>query len=146
MIYRTQFDQHGTQVDKSKVKTPVVEFTSHALAQLELILKNDHTLENMFLRIVVSGKGCDGFDYSVGFTGYQENDFKLSIQLNEGKEAFVLIDPFTAFYLQLSKIDYVQDFENDEEGFVVKNVEQEEFKGKFWRTQEEKTPPLLKQS
>jgi iron-sulfur cluster insertion protein len=144
--YRTQFNYHGTRVDKSKVKSPIVEFTPLASAQLELILSHDHTLENMWLRLVVSGKGCDGFDYSVGFTEYQEDDFQIAIQLNQDKQTFVLIDPFTAFYLQHSKIDYVQDFINDEEGFVVKNIEQDEFKGKFWRTEQEKTPPLLKQS
>lgn len=146
MKYRTQFSYHGARVDKSKIKAPIVEFSDQALSQLKLILENDPTLEDKWLRIVVSGKGCDGFDYSVGFTDYQEDDFQISIDLGHGKQTFVLIDPFTAFYLQHSRLDYVQDFANDEEGFVIKSIQQDEFKGKFWRTNEDKTPPLLKRT
>jgi len=146
MKYRTQFNYHGTRVDKSKIKAPVIEFTPMAISQLALLLKNDHTLEGTWLRLVVSGKGCDGFDYSVGFTEYQEDDFQISVQLKNGKDTFVLIDPFTAFYLQHSQVDYIQDFVKNEEGFVVKNLQQDEFKGKFWRTEDENTPPLLKRT
>jgi iron-sulfur cluster insertion protein len=144
MKYRTEFTSYGARVDKSKIKAPLVEFTEFALSQLRLILENDITLEDKWLRLVVSGKGCDGFDYSVGFTDYQEDDFQIVVQLGEGKQTFVLIDPFTAFYLQQVRINYVQDFANDEEGFVIEGLYQDEFKGKFWRANEEKTPPLLK--
>ena len=146
MKYRTQFNHHGPRVDRSKVKTPVIEFTDSALSQLSLLLENDPTLEGMWLRLVVSGKGCDGFDYSVGFTECQRDDFQVSLQLTNGRQAFVLIDPFTAFYLQHSQIDYIQDFTKGEEGFVVKNLQQSQYKGKFWRSEEENTPPLLKRT
>jgi hypothetical protein len=54
----------------------------------------------------------------------------------------VLMDPFTAFYLQKSSIDYVQDFANNNEGFVVTNLNQKTFAGKFWRADDTKVPPL----
>ncbi|MCO4792330.1 MAG: hypothetical protein KC493_01365 [Bacteriovoracaceae bacterium] len=146
MKYNDLAGNNYEKIDRSLVKAPVVELTEKAKEELKLILENDHTLEGKWLRILVSGKGCDGFDYSVGFTEFQKDDFQTLINLKTEKETYILMDPFTAYYLQNSNIDYVQDFQNDLEGFVVKNLNQDEFTGKFWKTGPEKTPPLIKQT
>ena len=52
----------------------------------------------------------------------------------------VAIDPFTAFYLGETLIDYQFNYIN-EEGFVVTNEQQGDFEGKFWRKDKTKIPP-----
>lgn len=116
-------------------------FTERALKQLKLIIDNDFTLAGKYFRIVVSGKGCEGFTYAAGFTDLNHDDFHIRIA-NTDEEIYVILDPFAAFYLQEASVDFVQDFKLDAEGFVIVNHAQSEFKGKFWRSAPEKAPPL----
>lgn len=125
-------------IDSKKINLPKIEFTQMALEQLNLILENDFTLSGKYLRILVSGKGCDGFKYSVGFTDREEEDFLINI--NDNLE--IIMDPFAAFYLQEAIVDYIQDFKNNNEGFIVKNLNQDEYNGKFWKKDQSKTPPM----
>lgn len=129
------------KVNKELVLPPVIMFTERGLSQLKLIIDNDFTLAGKYFRIVVSGKGCEGFTYAAGFTDLNEDDFQVRIA-NTNDEIFIVIDPFAAFYLQEASVDFVQDFEQDAEGFVIVNHSQSEFKGKFWRAQPSKTPPV----
>lgn len=129
------------KVNKDLVLTPVIMFTERALSQLKLIIDNDFTLAGKYFRIVVSGKGCEGFTYAAGFTDLNEDDFQVRIA-NTDEEIYVIVDPFAGFYLQEASVDFVQDFEQDAEGFVIVNHAQGEFKGKFWRAAPEKTPPV----
>jgi len=133
------------KVNKELVLPPVVMFTERALNQLKLIIQNDFTLAGKYFRLVVSGKGCEGFTYAAGFTDLQEDDFLIRIA-NSEEDFFVIIDPFAAFYLQEASVDFIQDFNHDAEGFVITNHSQSEFKGKFWKGSPEKTPPLTKES
>lgn len=133
----------GTIVDPKKVPTPKVDFTPMALSQLELLMENDFTLKGLYLRLLISGKGCDGFTYSVGFTEWHQDDIKVSITCSTKTPSIeILMDPFTAFYLQNSSVDYIQDFANNSEGFVVSNLNQSTYAGKFWRADKTKVPPL----
>ena len=126
-------------IDRDQINIPSVSFTSTALEQVKLILLNDFTLNGKFFRLVVSGKGCDGFTYGVGFTGMNTEDILVPISKEPDLE--VIMDPFTAFYLQDTIVDYQTDFENNNEGFVVINRRQKDFHGKFWKKDEEKLPP-----
>ncbi|MGZ3788705.1 MAG: HesB/IscA family protein [Bacteriovorax sp.] len=128
-------------VNKDLVTPPVIMFTERALSQLKLIIENDFTLAGKYFRIVVSGKGCEGFTYAAGFTDLHDEDFQIRIA-NTDEEFYVIVDPFAAFYLQEASVDFVQDFEQDAEGFVIVNHAQGEFKGKFWKANPSKTPPL----
>ncbi len=128
-------------INKELVLPPVVMFTTRALDQLKLIIENDFTLAGKYFRVVISGKGCEGFTYAAGFTDLQEDDFMVRIS-NTEEEIYVVVDPFAAFYLQEGSVDFIQDFNLDAEGFVITNHSQSEFKGKFWRSSPEKTPPL----
>ncbi len=147
-------NQHqATKVDASKVATPEVFLTDMALRQLQLIVENDFTLKGKYLRLLISGKGCEGFSYSVGFTDWNHDDMlikvkssnKLSHQLEEESELQIIMDPFTAFYLQKCTVDYIEDFANNNEGFIVENENQKNFSGKFWKKsgKQEKVPPTL---
>ncbi len=130
------------KINPELVNKPVVYFTERAQEQLELILNNDFTLAGKYFRILVSGKGCDGFTYSAGFTDIKDDDFQVKIENGDG-EITILLDPFAAFYLQETSVDFIQDFEKDIEGFVITNHLQKKYSGKFWRKSPEKTPPLL---
>ncbi|MBY0415266.1 MAG: hypothetical protein K2Q18_13935 [Bdellovibrionales bacterium] len=129
------------KVNKDLVLPPVIMFTERALSQLKLIIDNDFTLAGKYFRVVVSGKGCEGFTYAAGFTDLQDDDFQIRIA-NTEEEIYIIIDPFAAFYLQEASVDFIQDFTLDTEGFVITNHSQGEFKGKFWRAAPEKTPPV----
>lgn len=126
-------------IDRESVKVPKLTLTEEASRQVKLMLSNDHTLQGKNFRIQISGKGCDGFDYSAGFTPSHQDDFIVNV---EGID--ILVDIFSAFYLQETLIDYVFDFENGTEGFVITNKNQEVYEGKFWRADESKIPPLIK--
>lgn len=129
-----------TQVDSSKIIPPNITFSEFALEQLHLIGQQDFTLKGKYFRIVISGKGCDGFTYSVGFTDIHEDD--LLVTVNDGKTQ-VLVDPFTAFYLGNTKVEYMADYDNDQEGFVVINQDQKKYSGKFWRGNPSSVPPVI---
>jgi Fe-S cluster assembly iron-binding protein IscA len=129
------------KVNKDLVLAPIIMFTERALCQLKLIIDNDFTLAGKYFRIVVSGKGCEGFTYAAGFTDLNDDDFQVRIA-NTEEEIYIIVDPFAGFYLQEASVDFVQDFEQDSEGFVIVNHSQSDFKGKFWRASPDKTPPV----
>ena len=129
------------KVNKELVTPPLIMFTERALLQLKLIIDNDFTLAGKYFRIVISGKGCEGFTYAAGFTDLNDDDFQIRIA-NTHEEIFVIVDPFAGFYFHEASVDFVQDFDQDAEGFVIVNHAQSEFKGKFWRSSPEKTPPI----
>lgn len=130
-------------VDASQISRPVVLLTERAWSQLELILDNDPTVEDLTFRVAIAGKECDGFTYQIGFTPHWQDDF-LAITPNISRQVNISLDPFTAYYCQEISIDFIQDFTQDAEGFVVVNPHQDKYFKKFWRTKPELTPPLLK--
>lgn len=127
------------KIDRSGVTTPSILFSERAVQEWELILENDFTLEGKLLRIAIDGKECDGFTYAVGFDDKKSEDFEVCV---DGTSHKVIIDPFAAFYLQVATVDFIQDFTQDAEGFVVVNHSQRNFFGKFWRAHPELKPPL----
>lgn len=130
------------KIDARYITMPRLMFSERALQEWQLIQDNDYTLENQLLRIEIDGKGCDGFTYAVGFTLPRVDDLRVPV---EESDKTVLIDPFSAFYLQVATVDFVQDFTQDAEGFVVINHSQKHFSGKFWRANPDLTPPVIEQ-
>ncbi len=126
-------------IDKENIQPPHISLTPEAENQLNLMLLNDHTLEGKKFRIQISGKGCDGFTYSAGFTPIHKEDLLVEVSGIE-----ILIDSFSAFYLKEVVVDYIFDFDNGKEGFVISNMNQESYTGKFWREDPSKIPPLVK--
>lgn len=131
-------NRKNMELNKKAINPPKINFSEPALAQLKLIVENDFTLSDMYFRVQITGKECDGFTYSTGFTVIHEDD--LTVQIDDLK---ILIDPFSAYYMKNTEIDYIQDFKNEEEGFVVTVKDQEDFSGKFWKENPDKIPPLI---
>lgn len=145
-------------IDIDKIEIPKVSISKEARWQIANMLENDPYLAGKFLRITIDGKGCDGFTYAIGFTTLQNDDFCVETTVeayshpededllqaeNKAKqmETKILFDPFAAFYLSEVQIHYQFDATQDIDGFVVTNVNQESFHGKFWRKSDKKTPP-----
>ncbi|MGB0452943.1 MAG: hypothetical protein ACPGJV_04440 [Bacteriovoracaceae bacterium] len=127
-----------------QIGTPKIHVTEMAEAQLGLMKSMDPTLKERPFRVCISGKECNGFTYSVGPDEFKENDFQIHFHLEQDKiDITFVMDPFAAYYLQSLEIDFVQDFseEVDQEGFVIKNLDQKKFHGKFWRKSPDLAPP-----
>jgi iron-sulfur cluster assembly protein len=67
------------------------------------------------LRVAVQGGGCSGFEYALGFDrGAEPGDLEL-----EHHGVKVVVDPFSAPYLQGSSIDFLETLA--ESGFKIEN-------------------------
>lgn len=124
------------EIDREQIETPTPVLTQSAVDQLKLILDNDFTLEGKSARISISGKGCDGFDYALAFDFPHQDDFVVEVS-----GLTLLFDPFCAFYAQKLEIDFQLDPQTHQDGFVIKNILQKKFAGKFWKSEDERTPP-----
>lgn len=118
----------------SKLTVDDIKITMTPLAkeQLKLILVNDYTITDQVFRLKIDGKGCNGFEYALGFTPKQSDDLCYPI-LDATDTLNLTLDPFTAHYCQEGEIDYVVDHENDQEGFVFTNSNEKKYRGKFFK-------------
>ena len=108
------------KVDISELQ---IEVTPEAIAQIKLIKEHDFTVSKQVFRLKVDGKGCGGFDYAMGFTEKEKDDLIYKV---EGVDIY--IDPFTAYYCKDGKLEYIVDFENDQEGFFFTNNNEKNYK------------------
>ena len=119
-----------------KIENIDIKITDEAAGQINLIKEHDFTVSDKIFRLKVDGKGCNGFDYALGFT--EKNDDDIIIKLSSDIQ--VHLDPFTAYYAQNGEIDYIFDHENNTEGFYFENKNEKNYRGKFFKN-EEKLPP-----
>jgi len=93
----------------------VVLLTERAATKIKELQADEPSGDADVLRIAVQGGGCSGFEYALGFDrGPQEGDHEL--------EAFgvrVVVDPFSAPYLQGASIDFLDGLQ--ESGFKIEN-------------------------
>jgi iron-sulfur cluster assembly accessory protein len=80
----------------------------------------------MPLRLYISGKNCDGFEYGVSFDSASPEDAEFA---NDGVS--VLVDPQALMFCQGSVIDWVDDERG--KGFWVENPHHRHFRGKFFK-------------
>jgi len=113
------------KVDVSEIN---IKVTKEAQDQLALIFSHDFTLKDQVFRLQVDGKGCGGFDYALGFTPSEKDDLVYIVG-----ETKIHIDPFTAFYSKEGTIEYLVDYENDQEGFMFTNENEKKYRGKFFK-------------
>ena len=95
--------------------TAVIGLTERAAAKIKELQADEPAGDADVLRIAVQGGGCSGFEYALGFDrAAQEGDHEL--------EAFgvrVVVDPFSAPYLQGAQIDFLDGLQ--ESGFKIEN-------------------------
>ena len=91
----------------------LVSLTPSAAAKISALMAEETDVS--VLRVAIEGGGCSGFQYGLGFDrGAQEGDHELEI---EGVK--VVVDPFSAPYLQGAEVDYVDTIEAS--GFAINN-------------------------
>src|SRR6266571_1275728 len=95
--------------------TEVVTLTERAADKIKGLMAEEPDGEASVLRIAVQGGGCSGFEYALGFDGTaQEGDLEL-----ESHGVTVVVDPFSAPYLQGAEIDFLETIQ--EAGFKISN-------------------------
>src|SRR3954464_4956935 len=96
-------------------ETTVVTLTEGAATKVSKLMAQEPAGEAEVLRIAIQGGGCSGFEYALGFDrGAQSGDHEL-----EFHGVKVVVDPFSAPYLQGSTIDFLEGLQ--ESGFKIDN-------------------------
>jgi|GEM_PF-1605224 len=88
------------------------------------------------LRLYLSGKGCDGFEYGVSFDDADDTDLicpplESGQKLDSSSELHFIVDPETAEFVNGSEISWVDDERG--KGFLVGNPKHKRFRGKFFK-------------
>jgi iron-sulfur cluster assembly protein len=95
--------------------TTVITLTERAAAKIQELQADEPAGDAAVLRIAVQGGGCSGFEYALGFDrGPLEGDHEL-----EAYGVRVVVDPFSAPYLQGASIDFLDGLQ--ESGFKIEN-------------------------
>jgi iron-sulfur cluster assembly accessory protein len=93
----------------------LVTLTERAAEKVRGMMESEPAGEAEVLRVAVQGGGCSGFEYALGFDrGAQSGDHEL-----EFHGVKVVVDPFSAPYLQGSTIDFLEGLQ--ESGFKIEN-------------------------
>jgi iron-sulfur cluster assembly accessory protein len=96
-------------------ETAPISLTAAAASKITELLAEEPEGESCVLRIAVQGGGCSGFEYALGFdAGAQEGDHVF-----EAHGVQVVVDPFSAPYLQGASIDFLNGLQ--ESGFKIDN-------------------------
>jgi iron-sulfur cluster assembly protein len=96
-------------------ETTVVTLTEGAAVKIANLMAQEPAGEAEVLRVAIQGGGCSGFEYALGFDrGAQAGDHEL-----EFHGVRVVVDPFSAPYLQGSTIDFLEGLQ--ESGFKIEN-------------------------
>ena len=102
-----------TELTERPTATPLVSLTDAAAVKIKQLLAEESDVE--VLRIAIQGGGCSGFQYGLGFdTGAAEGDLAF-----EQRGVTVVVDPFSAPYLQGAEVDYVDSIQAA--GFAINN-------------------------
>ena len=95
--------------------TTLIDLTERAAAKIRELQADEPDGDASVLRVAVQGGGCSGFEYALGFDRVaQEGDHEL-----EAYGVRVVVDPFSAPYLQGAQIDFLDGLE--ESGFKIEN-------------------------
>jgi iron-sulfur cluster assembly protein len=93
----------------------LVSLTPTAAEKIRELMAEDPEGESSVLRVAIQGGGCSGFQYGLGFdTGPAEGDETLELH-----GVTVVVDPFSAPYLQGATIDFLTGL--TESGFKIDN-------------------------
>jgi iron-sulfur cluster assembly protein len=93
----------------------MVTVTERAADKIRQLAAQEPTGEADVLRIAIQGGGCSGFQYALGFDrGPQDGDNEIEMY-----GVKVVVDPFSAPYLQGAEIDFVDALQGA--GFAINN-------------------------
>jgi iron-sulfur cluster assembly accessory protein len=96
-------------------RTTIVSLTPTAAAKVKELMAEEPEGHTLVLRVAIQGGGCSGFQYGLGFdTAPAEGD-----EILEQEGVRVVVDPFSAPYLQGATIDFLTGLQ--ESGFKIDN-------------------------
>jgi iron-sulfur cluster assembly protein len=96
-------------------RTALVSLTPTAAAKVKELMAEEPEGGTLVLRVAIQGGGCSGFQYGLGFdTAPAEGD-----EILEQEGVRVVVDPFSAPYLQGATIDFLTGLQ--ESGFKIDN-------------------------
>ncbi len=93
---------------------PVVSLTENAAAHVKSLIADQGENAGKVLRVYVESGGCSGMQYAMVFDERRADDF-----VSETSGVSVLVDPFSADYLNGTVIDYVDALTGG--GFKISN-------------------------
>ena len=92
---------------------PLMTVTEAAATKIKQLISEEEDVS--VLRVAIQGGGCSGFEYALGFDrGAIEGDSVLELH-----GVTVVVDPFSAPYLQGSTVDFLETIQ--EAGFKIDN-------------------------
>jgi iron-sulfur cluster assembly protein len=98
---------------QERPQTTLLSVTDAAAAKIQQLMAEEEDVN--VLRVAIQGGGCSGFQYGLGFDrGAVEGDHEF-----HANGVPVVVDPFSAPYLQGAEIDYVDTIQAA--GFAVNN-------------------------
>ena len=93
--------------------TPLLTVTAAAADKIKQLMAEESDVS--VLRVAIQGGGCSGFQYGLGFDrAAVEGDLEF-----EAHGVPVVVDPFSARYLQGAEVDYVDTIQQS--GFAINN-------------------------
>ena len=93
----------------------MVTLTERAAVKVRELAGQEPAGEAEVLRIAIQGGGCSGFQYALGFDrGAQDGDSEIEMH-----GVKLVIDPFSAPYLQGAEVDFVDALQGA--GFAINN-------------------------
>src|SRR5438067_11158453 len=107
------YDDRGMEIQERIETTPVLSVTPAAADKIKELMAEETDVS--VLRVAIQGGGCSGFQYGLGFDrGAVEGDVEF-----EAHGVHVVVDPFSAPYLQGAEVDYVDTIQQS--GFAINN-------------------------
>jgi iron-sulfur cluster assembly accessory protein len=107
------YDGFAMELSERVETTPLLSVTPAAAEKIKHLMAEETDVS--VLRVAIQGGGCSGFQYGLGFDrGAVEGDIEF-----EAHGVQVVVDPFSAPYLQGAEVDYVDTIQQS--GFAINN-------------------------
>ena len=101
------------EIQERPTTTPLLSVTEAAAVKIKQLMAEESDVS--VLRVAIQGGGCSGFQYGLGFdSGAAEGDLEF-----HEHGVTVVVDPFSAPYLQGAEVDYVDSIQAA--GFAINN-------------------------
>jgi iron-sulfur cluster assembly accessory protein len=101
------------EIQERPTTTPLLSVTEAAAVKIKQLMAEESDVS--VLRVAIQGGGCSGFQYGLGFdSGPAEGDLEF-----HEHGVTVVVDPFSAPYLQGAEVDYVDSIQAA--GFAINN-------------------------
>jgi iron-sulfur cluster assembly protein len=99
---------------ESAQQTELITVTSKAAEKISEFMRQEGK-DNLLLRVYVTGGGCSGLSYGMGFEEKADEDDHII----EQKGVKVLVDSYSQRYLKGASIDYIESLMGS--GFKINN-------------------------